>query len=146
MGRLVARRVAEAGHPVTVLSRSAERGGAMRDALRGGPHGLTVGGLSHALAAEHGALALAVRAREPLLEEDHLDGDLAPWTLDLSVPSAVSPAAATRLGERLMSVDRLASIGGSSPVFPPATERRLRRELRGRSRRLRAMARGAAHY
>ena len=130
MGRLVARRVAEAGHPVTVLSRSAERGAAMRDALSGGPHGLAVGGLSHALAAEHGALALAVRAREPLLEEDHLKGDLGPWTLDLSVPSAVSPAAAARLGERLMSVDRLASVGGSSPVFPPATERRLHRELR----------------
>jgi glutamyl-tRNA reductase len=130
MGRLVARRLAEAGHPVTVLSRSAERGAAMRDALNGGPHGLTVGALSHALVAEHGALALAVRAREPLLEEDHLDGDLAPWTLDLSVPSAVSLTAAARLGERLMSVDRLGTVGGSSPVFPPAIERRLRRELR----------------
>ncbi len=130
MGRLVARRLAEAGHPVTVLSRSAERGAAMRDALSGGPHGLTVGGLSHALAAEHDALALAVRAREPLLKEDHLDGDVPPWTLDLSVPSAVTPSAAARLGERLMSVDRLADLGGSSPVFTPATERRLRRELR----------------
>ena len=129
MGRLVARRLAQAGHPVTVLSRSAERGAAMREELSGGPHGLAVGQLSRALAAEHGALALAVRAREPLLTEDHLDGDMAPWTLDLSVPSAVSPTAAARLGERLMSVDRLATVGGSSPVFPPATERRLRREL-----------------
>ena len=130
MGRLVARRLAEAGHPVTVLSRSAERGASMRDELSGGPHGLAVGRLSHALAANHDALALAVRAREPFLQEDHLDGDLAPWTLDLSVPSAVSPTAAARLGERLMGVDRLDRVGGSSPVFAPATERRLRRELR----------------
>ena len=87
MGRLVARRLAEAGHRVTVLSRSAERGGAMRDAL-GGPHRLVVG-RSPALAAEHDAVALAVRAREPLLEEDHLTAT-PPWTLDLSVPSAVA--------------------------------------------------------
>ena len=130
MGRLVARRVAEAGHPVTVLSRSSERGTATRDMLNGGPHRLAVGGLSRALAAEHSALAFAVRAREPLLDEDQLDGGLAPWTLDLSTPSAVSPAAAARLGERLMSVDRLGSVGGVSSVFAPATERRLRRELR----------------
>ena len=130
MGRLVARRLAEAGHPVTVLSRSAERGAAMRGELSGGPHGLAVGRLSRALTEEHGALAFAVRAREPLLDVDHLAGDLTPWTLDLSTPSAVSPAAAARLGERLMSVDRLSSVGASSPVFAQATERRLRRELR----------------
>ena len=130
MGLLVARRLAEADHRVTVLSRSAERGAAMRDELSGGPHRLAVGGLSRALVAEHGALALAVRVREPFLDEGHLEGDLAPWTLDLSTPSAVSPAAAARLGGRLMSVDRLASVGGSSPILAPATERRLRRELR----------------
>ena len=129
MGRLVAGRLAEAGHPVTVLSRSPERGAAMRDALSGGPHRLAVGRLSRALATGHTAVALAVRTREPLLDEDHVDADPAPWTLDLSVPSAVSPTAAARLGGRLMTVDRLGRVGGSSPVFPPATERRLRREL-----------------
>ena len=130
MGRLVARRLAEAGHSVTVLSRSPERGAAIRDALAGGPHGVAVGGLSRELAKEHVALALAVRVRDPLLTEEHLDGDVAPWTLDLSFPSAVSPTAAARLADRLMSIDRLASVGESSSVFSPATERRLRRELR----------------
>jgi glutamyl-tRNA reductase len=129
MGRLVARRLAEAGHPVTVLSRSAERGAAMRDSLHGGVHALAVGELSPELAAQHGALALAVRTREPLLHEVHLDGDFAPWTLDLSSPSAVSPAAAARLGGRLMTVDRLGSVGASAPILAPAAERRLRREL-----------------
>ena len=130
MGRLVAGRLAEAGHPVTVLSRSPERGAAMRDALSGGPHRLAVGRFSRALATGHTAVALAVRTREPLLDEDHVDADPAPWTLDLSVPSAVSPTAAARLGGRLMTVDRLGRVGGSSPILEPATERGLRQELR----------------
>jgi glutamyl-tRNA reductase len=122
--------MAHAGHPVTVLSRSAERGASLRDELSGRSHRLVVGGLSRALAMEHDALALAVRARNPLVDEDHVGGDVVPWTLDLSVPSAVSPAAAARLGGRLMSIDQLGSIAGSSPAFDRGTERRLRRELR----------------
>jgi glutamyl-tRNA reductase len=129
MGRIVARRLAEAGHPLTVLSRSAARGAATRDGLSGGAHAVAVGGLTRALVAEHRALALAVRGREPLLKEDHLEEDLAPWTLDLSTPSAVSPAATVRLGERLMTVDRLGSVHETTPILAPATERRLRREL-----------------
>jgi glutamyl-tRNA reductase len=128
MGRIVARHLAEAGHPLTVLSRSAERGAAMRDGLSGSAHRVAVGGLTRALVVEHRALALAVRGRQPLLEEDHLQ-DLAPWTLDLSTPSAVSPAAAVRLGERMMTVDRLGSVGETTPILAPATERRLRQEL-----------------
>jgi glutamyl-tRNA reductase len=128
MGRIVARRVAEAGHALTVLSRSAARGAAMRDGLSGGPHAVAVGGLTRALVVEHRALALAVRGREPLLDEDHLE-DLAPWTLDLSTPSAVSPAATVRLRERLMTVDRLGGVGESTPILAPATERRLRQDL-----------------
>ena len=129
MGRLVARRMADAGHPVTVLSRSAEHGASLRDELSGNGHRLAVGRLSRALAMRHDALALAVRAAEPLVDEGHVDADAVPWTLDLSVPSAVSAAAAARLGNRLMSVDRLGSLPGSSPAFDPATERRLRAEL-----------------
>lgn len=128
MGRLVAARLAAAGHAVTVVSRSAERGGRMLKQLPGGGHRLVVGGPSMR-PADHAAVALALRVRQPILAADAFEHDGLPWTLDLSTPPAVDPEAVTLLGERLLTLDRLGAITGTAPVLEPRVERRLRREL-----------------
>ena len=129
MGRLIAGRLADAGHRVTIVSRSAERGGALLDSLSGHGHRLSVGPLTHGIVAEAHAMALAVKAREPLLAETSL-GDARPWTMDLSAPSAIEPAAAARLGDRVMTLDELGARLDRRPVLSDGAERRLRRELR----------------
>jgi glutamyl-tRNA reductase len=129
MGRLVASRLARDGHPVTVVSASAERGGRLLESLPGDEHHLAVGPIRRELLATVSAAALAVRSRVPLLAAEVLpDGNL-PWVLDLSSPSAVDDAAARILGERLLDLDRLGEIHGSAPVLAPDVEARLRRRL-----------------
>ena len=128
MGRQAAIRLAAAGHQVTVVSSSAERGGRLLAAL-GAPHGLIVGGLEPAAVASSEAIVLAVRPREPILTEEHVAPGNAPWVLDLSTPPAVSTDAAALLGARLLGLDRLARVAGSAPTLGPETERRLRAEM-----------------
>jgi glutamyl-tRNA reductase len=129
MGRLVAQRLAAAGHPITVLSASAERGGRLLEALAGGGHHLAVGALSAELVTRSHALAIAVRSRTPLLTAAHLGGGALPWILDLSAPPAVAEDAATALDDRLMDLDRLGKFHGGAPVLAPEAEARLRQRL-----------------
>ena len=128
MGRQAATRLAGAGHQVTVVSSSAERGGRVLAAL-GTPHGLIIGALTPAAVASSAAIVLAVRSREPILTEEHVREGSVPWVLDLSTPAAVSSDAGTVLGARLLGLDRLAEVAGSAPVLGPEIERRLRLEM-----------------
>ena len=129
MGRQSAARLAEAGHRVTVVSHSADRGRGLVEQLPGAEHRSVVGPLDADAVANAGAMVLAVRSREPLLTSAHLAADARPWTLDLSTPAAVSPEAERLLGDRLLTLDRLGSIAGSAPVLDPEIERRLRGEI-----------------
>ena len=129
MGRLVAGRLADAGHPVTVVSASAERGGRLLERLADGDHHLAVGPIRAELLAATAALAIAVRGRHPILGADVLPAGEAPWVLDLSAPSAVEPEAAAILGDRLLDLDRLGELNGGAPVLAPEVEARLRRRL-----------------
>lgn len=128
MGRLLALRLADAGHRIRVLSQSAERAGALLEQLPGAGHHLVAGTL--AAAALHGtdAVSLAVRTREPILDRGLL-GTARPWVLDLSAPPAVAPDARAVLGDRLMQLDQLGPQSGGREVLEPAVERRLRSEL-----------------
>lgn len=134
MGRLAARRVAEAGHRVTLVSRSAERGGALLEQLPAGDHTLVIGELDAATVASIRGMVLAVRSRDPVVATAHVEATT-PWIVDLSMPAAVSADAATLLGERLMTLDRLAEISGSTPVLAPDVEARLRAEMRDEAER-----------
>ncbi len=129
MGRLVALRLAAAGHRVTVVSASADRGGRLLEQLPGEGHHLAVGPISAELVARSDAVALAVRTRSSLIAAAHLPDAGPPWILDLSAPAAVSSDVADALGERLLTLDRIGELAGASPVLEPATERRLRVEL-----------------
>jgi glutamyl-tRNA reductase len=128
MGRQVAMRLAELGHRVTVVSSSAERGGGLLERLPGEGHALRVGPLTAGTLADAHALAIAVRTRMPVLTAAVMEGS-PPWVLDLSAPSAVDATAAERLGGRLMTLDALGALAGSSPVLAPAVERRLRADV-----------------
>ena len=128
MGRRIAMHVAGRGHRVTVVSASAERGGTLLEALPGGGHRLEVGPLGPATVADAGALALAVRGRVPVVTFE-LIGTARPWVLDLSAPSAVDAATAERLAGRLMTLDALGTMVGTTPVLEPSVERRLRADL-----------------
>jgi len=128
MGRQVAMRLAELGHRTTVVSSSAERGGGLLERLPGDGHGLRVGPLIAGTLADADALAMAVRTRMPVLTAALVEGS-PPWVLDLSAPSAVDATAAKRLGGRLMTLDALGALAGSSPVLAPAVERHLRADL-----------------
>jgi glutamyl-tRNA reductase len=129
MGRLVARALASSGHPVTIVSSSAERGGRLLSTLSGDGHTLSVGPLEPALIRSVAALALAVRGRATALRADLLPDHDTPWVVDLSTPPAVDPAAAARLGERLLDIDRLAEVRSSVPVLDASAEARLRDRL-----------------
>ena len=129
MGRLVALRLAEAGHPVTVLSRSADRGGRLLEQLPGRSNHLVVGPPTRDLLGRHAGAVLAVRSRTPLVTAADVPDEKAPWVLDLSAPASVSGDAATRLGERFLDLDRLGALHGGAPVLAPETEARLRRRL-----------------
>lgn len=128
MGRLLAHRIAEAGHRVGVLSHSAERGGALLERLPGSGHHLRVGSLS--AEAIHGAdaISIAVRTREPILDASLLAATR-PWVLDLSAPPAVNADARDVLGDRLMTLDQVGMRAAGHQVLEPAVERRLRADL-----------------
>ena len=128
MGRRVATRVAERGHRVTVVSASAERGGRLLEGLTGGGHSLRVGPLTPVTIADADALALAVRSRVPVLTAEVIGGARL-WVLDLSAPSTVDAGAADGLADRLMTIDTLGAVAGSTPVLAPTVERRLRADL-----------------
>jgi glutamyl-tRNA reductase len=128
MGRLVARRLADAGHRVTVGSRSVERGGALLEELRGDDHHLVVGPIPANRIADAQAVVLAVRTRAPVLEMANL-GHARPWVLDLSTPPAVAADAVAALGERHLGLDDLGRRADGQRVLEPSVERRLREEL-----------------
>ena len=129
MGRLAALHLAGAGHRITIISRSAERGRRVLERLVGSPHRLVVGPLEPATVASSRAVVLAVRSREPMLCALQLETGELPWTLDLSTPAAVSADAAAQLGDRLLTLDRLGEIAGAAPVLAPGVEQRLRAEM-----------------
>jgi glutamyl-tRNA reductase len=129
MGSLVARRLASAGHPVTVISASVERGTRLVESLPGTNHRLGDGSVRDEVRMTCAAVAIAVRTRVPILTADDLPAAQLPWVLDLSSPSAVDPAAGERLGERLLDLDRLGELHARAPVLAPDVERRLRRRM-----------------
>lgn len=128
MGRIVGHRLAAGGHRVIVASGSAERGGRLVDQLEGEGHQLHVGPLTRGRLDHVDAMVLAVRDRGAIVQGEQL-GSGRPWVLDLSTPSVVDAEAATVLGERLLTIDALAVLGGGRRVLTPAIERRLRAEL-----------------
>jgi glutamyl-tRNA reductase len=128
MGRLLAHRLAEAGHRIRVLSHSAERGGALLEQLPGSGHHLLVGTITPEAIHAVEAISLAVRTREPVLDGALLTA-ARPWVLDLSAPPAVAVDVRDLLGDRLMTLDALGIRGGSREVLDPAVERRLRADL-----------------
>jgi glutamyl-tRNA reductase len=128
MGRLLAHRLADAGHRIRVLSHSAERGGALLEQLPGSGHHLLVGSVSPDAARAADAISLAVRTREPILDAGAL-GAARPWVLDVSAPTAVASDARELLEDRLMTLDELSVRAGARRVLDPAVERRLRSEL-----------------
>jgi len=128
MGRLLATRMADRGHPVTLVSASAERGRRVLERLPTGGHRLHVGTITAPILAEVPAVALAVRAPAPILTADLIPTPR-PWVLDLSLPSAVDAEASLALADRLMTLDALGTQAGRTPVLEPAVERRLRAEV-----------------
>lgn len=128
MGRLLAHRLAEAGHRIRVLSHSADRGGGLLEQLPGVDHALIVGPITEAAVRGADAISIAVRTREPILDAALLAAQL-PWTLDLSAPSAVAADARELLGDRLMTLDALGLRAGARQVLDPAVELRLRADL-----------------
>ena len=128
MGRLLAYRLADAGHRIRVMSQSADRGGALLERLPGTGHHLVIGSITDEAVAGIEAIALAVRTREPILDGSVLAASR-PWLLDLSAPPAVAADVRELLGDRLMTLDELGLRGGARQVLDPAVERRLRAEL-----------------
>lgn len=129
MGSLLARALAAAGHPVTVLSTSGDRARRVIEGLAGEGHEPAVGHLGREVVSQAAGLALAVRAREPVLTADMVRSPATPWVADLSSPPAVAPSAREHLGERLLSLDELGHRHGATPVLSPRAEARLLRRL-----------------
>ena len=128
MGRILAHRLADAGHRISVLSHSSERGGSLLEQLPGSGHHLQVGSLSAEAVHAADAISLAVRTREPILDAALLAA-AQPWVLDLSAPPAVAADAREQLGDGIMTLDELGLRGETRAVLDPAVERRLRAEL-----------------
>lgn len=131
MGRRAAARLAELGHPVTIRSRSADRGGRLLESLSGVGHRLSLGEVDGGTVRDADGIVVAVRARAPVLTSEALAGRRLPWVLDLSSPSALDDSAAARLGERLLTADALGAIAGATPALDARAERRLRTALAG---------------
>ena len=129
MGRLVATRLAAAGHPITVVSSAPERGTRLLGLLPEGDHRSVVGPVTSDVARTAAGIALAVRSRTPALVVGSLDERRLPWVVDLSAPAAVEASAAALLGERLLALDRIATAVDAAPVLSAASEWRLRRRL-----------------
>lgn len=131
MGRLLAERLSATGHALTIASRSPERAKALVRRLGGAPHLAVTETLPMHLVGSAAGIVLAIRPREPLLDVHHVASRLPlRAVLDLSTPAAVTAGAADLLGERLMSVDRLGEMAGTSGAALSATVvGRLRSEL-----------------
>jgi len=129
MAQRAAVRLGRAGHRVTIVSRSADRGAGVLERVAGSGHGLLIGPMSARAVADADGLVLAVRGRDPIVNAAHLAAGARPWTLDLSAPAAVAPDAAQQLGDRLMTLDGLATLHRGVAPLAPDVERRLRREL-----------------
>jgi len=129
MGRALAAHFATRGAWVTVASRSAEHA---ERVISGLPHAarhdaaLTSEVLAGPL--PHDVVAIAVSSGNTQLEPRHLGSQL-PLVVDLSSPSAVTPDAAARLGDRLLDLDRL-GVAGEARRLSSGVERRLRQEAR----------------
>ncbi len=127
MGRVLATHFATLGAWVTVASRSGDRA---EDGIAALPHSkrhraaliseIWAGPLSYDV------VAIAVRGGKTRLESRHLDGEHL-LVVDLSSPSAVMADAATRLGERMLDLDRL-GVAIEAGRLSTAVERRLRAE------------------
>lgn len=128
MGRILAHRLAGAGHRIRLLSHSSERGGSLLEQLPGSDNHLQVGSLSAEAVHAADAISLAVRTREPILDASLLAG-ARPWVLDLSAPPAVNADARNVLDDRLLTLDQIGTRAGGRQVLEPAVERRLRAEL-----------------
>lgn len=126
---LLARRLAGAEHPLTIVSGSPERGSQFVEALPGAGHRLWVGAPEASVLRHVEALVLALRSRAPVLTREQLGAGHRPWVLDMSSPGAVEPALAEELGERLLTIDALGVAPGAVPVLAEGVERRLRVEL-----------------
>jgi glutamyl-tRNA reductase len=129
MGRVLATHFAAQGARVTVASRSGEHA---ERVIVGLPHRERHAATptSQALAGPlpYDVVAIAVSSGKTHLESGHL-GDQLPLVVDLSSPSAVTPDAAARLGERLLDLDRL-GVASEARRLTADVERRLRREAR----------------
>jgi glutamyl-tRNA reductase len=129
MATLLARRLAGADHPLTIISGSPERGSRFVEALSGSGHRLWVGAPEASVLRHVEAIVLALRSRAPVLTRAQLGARHRPWVLDMSSPGAVEPGIAEELGERLLTIDALGATPGAVPVLAEAVERRLRVEL-----------------
>jgi len=128
MGRLAAESLVAAGHSLTVASRSANRAQQVVDGLGGGGHQVAPVPLAASAVVGLDAIVLAMRSARPVIGPAEL-GDARPWVVDLSVPAAIAPDAAARLGDRILTVDGLGGIDGGLPALDPSIERRLRAQL-----------------
>ena len=129
MGRALAARFAAQGAWVTVASRTGEHA---ERVIAGLPHrarhdaALTSDVLAGPV--PHDVVAIAVSSGKTQLDYRHLGSQL-PVVVDLSSPSAVTADAATRLGDRLLDLDRL-GVAGEARRLSADVERRLRQEAR----------------
>ena len=129
MGRRAARLLATRGHPITLVSSSADRGAAASRQLGGLEHRVVIGRPNEELLAGHGAIVIAVRGTDPVIGRREVLAARRPWTLDLSQPPAVAADAVALLGHRFRNVDHLGATGPDERTFGPGVERRLRRDL-----------------
>lgn len=127
MGRILSRRLAAAGLRVTVASRSLDRARRIAEAL---PNGGQASLLTDVMASpgRHRLVAVALRSSEGMLRPGTLDDTTNVIVVDLSSPSAVSPALGQLLGDRLLDIDRLGEVA-AQPTLAPSAERRLRADL-----------------
>lgn len=111
MGQVLAMGLASLGAGVTVASRNEDRAASMVAALPH-PDRHEAALISDALAGplHHDVVAIAVRSGTTRLEQRHL-GAPRVLVVDLSSPGAVTTEAASRLGERLLDLDRLGAAG-----------------------------------
>jgi glutamyl-tRNA reductase len=131
IGRLLAMRLAAEGMTLSVGSRSADRAQRLLAMLPNAERHRPLR-LEEALGTttKHDVVAIAVRSAAVPLDVPHLAGaGRLPLIIDLSAPRAVTEAAAGRLGDRLLDLDRLGALSSSQPLSA-AAERRLRAAAR----------------
>ncbi|MBA3687540.1 MAG: NAD(P)-binding domain-containing protein [Chloroflexi bacterium] len=129
MGRALAAHLGARGARVTLASRSADRAERVIASLPH-PERHQAALLSQALAVplSYDVVAIAVRDGIGRLDASHLAGH-PPLVVDLSSPGSVTPAAAARLGDRLLDLDQL-GVPGDARRLAADVEQRLRTEAR----------------